>query len=343
MAEEKELTLHLVKTGSCGEIEVFVQGDLDLAKKEERCTFLTVHDIGSNHLDIVEFTKHVAMQGITNRSVFLHVSIPGQNLGEQDLNPDARFPTMQALGECLVTVLDKLEIKYALGLGVGAGSNIIARFAMKNQSRVLGTILIHPTSTSAGMVEHVRDQIINWKLESVGHNPTAEQYLVFHKFGYQVEKAKDKTKAMNEYKERLHNQLNPRNLKMYVEAFMNRTDISHKLASELSCDILIITGSKSSFLHSVETMYTHCNPAKCSILRIDDVGDVMFEATESSAQSILLFCQGLGYLTSLGIGGNRSRSGSINPPEKHLNISMAEYDKPNVKRLSLSARGDSEH
>ena len=27
------------------------------------------------------------------------------------------------------------------------------------------------------MVEHVRDQIINWKLDSVGHNPTAEQYL----------------------------------------------------------------------------------------------------------------------------------------------------------------------
>ncbi len=29
----------------------------------------------------------------------------------------------------------------------------------------------------SGMVEHVRDQIINWKLDSVGHNPTAEQYL----------------------------------------------------------------------------------------------------------------------------------------------------------------------
>ena len=83
---------------------------------------------------------------------------------------------------------------------------------------------------------------------------------------------------------------------------MNRTDISQRLASgimnvirltnnlkgrdtllnsqqskhgktliylflELVCDVLIITGSKSSFLHSVETMYSHCNPAKCSILR----------------------------------------------------------------------------
>ena len=44
------------------------------------------------------------------------------------------------------------------------------------------------------------------------------------------------------------------------------------------------------------------------IYRIDDVGDVLDEAPENASQSILLFCQGLGYLTSLGIGGNRSVS-----------------------------------
>jgi len=91
MAEDKDLTLHLVKTGSCGEIQVFVQGDLELAVKEERCTFLTVHDIGSNHLAMVEFTKDIAMQGITNRAVFLHVSIPGQEIGAQDLNQRQGF------------------------------------------------------------------------------------------------------------------------------------------------------------------------------------------------------------------------------------------------------------
>ena len=28
-----------------------------------------------------------------------------------------------------------------------------------------------------GVMEHFKDKIITWKLSSVGHNPTAEQYL----------------------------------------------------------------------------------------------------------------------------------------------------------------------
>ena len=35
---------------------------------------------------------------------------------------------MQNLGEDLVTVLDQLRIKYCIGIGDGAGSNIIVRF-----------------------------------------------------------------------------------------------------------------------------------------------------------------------------------------------------------------------
>ena len=41
-------------------------------------------------------------------------------------------------------------------------------------------------------------------------------------------------------------------------------------------------------------------------IRIDDVGDVLDEAPEKVSQSILLFSQGLGLFTSLGLGGNRS-------------------------------------
>ena len=80
---------------------------------------------------------------------------------------------------------------------------------------------------------------------------------------------------------------------------MNRTDISEKLMSEMVCDTLLIVGDQSSFLHTTETMYQHANTTKTSILRIDDVGDVLTEAPGKVSQSILLFCQGMGLLTSL--------------------------------------------
>ena len=76
------------------------------------------------------------------RSVFLHVVIPGQEPGAKDLPKDFSFPTMHQLGIGLVTILDQLRIARSLiasrncqklssssvvGLGDGAGANIITR------------------------------------------------------------------------------------------------------------------------------------------------------------------------------------------------------------------------
>ena len=40
---------------------------------------------------------------------------------------------MQELGEALVSVLDSLNIEYVVGLGEGAGANILARCADNTQ------------------------------------------------------------------------------------------------------------------------------------------------------------------------------------------------------------------
>ena len=42
---------------------------------------------------------------------------------------------IQALGEDLITVLDQLRIKYCIGIGDGAGANIITRFGMMHVTR----------------------------------------------------------------------------------------------------------------------------------------------------------------------------------------------------------------
>lgn len=81
---------------------------------------------------------------------------------------------------------------------------------MLHPSRCLGLVLVHPTSTTAGVMEHFKDKIISWKLENLGHNPTAEQYLVFHKFGDRVMVARDKEGAMEEFKDKLHEEINPK-------------------------------------------------------------------------------------------------------------------------------------
>ena len=54
--------------------------------------------------------------------------LPGQEEGADDLEEGAKFPSLQELGEDLVTILDQLDIQFVVGLGEGAGANILARF-----------------------------------------------------------------------------------------------------------------------------------------------------------------------------------------------------------------------
>ena len=55
-----------------------------------------------------------------------------------------------------------------------------------------------------------QDRIIKYKLEKWGHNPSAEQYLLFYKFGEKVFQAKDKEAAIKSYKEELTSEINPK-------------------------------------------------------------------------------------------------------------------------------------
>ena len=66
---------------------------------------------------------------------------------------------MRTMGSCLAEVVDTLAISYVIGLGEGAGANILARFGMDHPEKCLGLILIHCTSTQAGVMEFFRDKV----------------------------------------------------------------------------------------------------------------------------------------------------------------------------------------
>ncbi|KAA0189238.1 hypothetical protein HAZT_HAZT001642 [Hyalella azteca] len=373
----------------------------DLTKIDQRAVFLTVHDLGCNHNAWVQFLEHPVMKETRERSIFIHVVVPGQDDNAEDLPSEMTFPTMQQISEDLPGVLDKLEVKLVIGLGEGAGANILARFAMAAPDRCMGLILIHCTASSAGVMEHFKDKasffskrnvFISWKLSS-GVPSSAEQYLIIHKFGnppsilflllptssalslnnlfpsrpshiacplqrlvevrslvsllQQLESAENKESLIKEFQDRLQSKINPRNLRKYVEAFLKRSDFSSKLESKLGVETLLVTGSKASHVNAVHTMHQACNKTKASLLKIDDVGDVLSETVSSLmlpdkfAQSLLLFCKGLGVLTSVPLTGvDRPRMGSASGKGglvRQRTMSMEEYDTPNLRRFSFSS------
>ncbi|XP_043651590.1 exocyst complex component 4 isoform X6 [Drosophila teissieri] len=285
------------------------------------------------------------MTEIKERSCFIHVDVPGHADNSEALVDGFPFPSLQSLGEDLVTVLDYLHVKYVIGLGEGAGANVLARFGLAHPSRVLGLILINATGSAASVLQSFKNKFISWKSDEVAQS--AESFLMYHKFGHVMEQIvgenPDKEKIVAEYQKRLHRSLNSKNIGLYVKAFMNRKDLTLK---GCKVDVILITGMLSPYASMVEKLHRDVEKERVTILKIERAGDVLADAPGKVAQSILLFCKGQGLLTSVVMPGvDRGRAfstassgsfeGANGSRRLSRGISMEDYDKPNIRRLSI--------
>ncbi|XP_018803751.1 PREDICTED: uncharacterized protein ZK1073.1 isoform X6 [Bactrocera latifrons] len=334
---------YLVNTDKSGELTVTVQGDL--TQQEKRAVFITVHDLGCNHNSFQEFVSSSCMTEIKERSCFIHIDVPGHADNAEALPDSFQFPSLQTLGEDLITVLDFLHVKYVIGLGEGAGANVLARFGLAHPSRVLGLVLINATGSAASVLQSFKTKLIQWKNDDIAQS--AESFLMYHKFGHVMEQLvgdnPDKEKIVSEYQKRLHSTLNSKNVGLYVKAFMSRKDLTLK---GCKIDVILITGLLSPYASMVEKLHKDVEKEKVTILKIERAGDVLADAPAKVAQSILLFCKGQGILTSVVMPGvdrgraySTSSGGSVdgqNGSRKlSRGVSMEDYDKPNIRRLSI--------
>lgn len=95
------------------------------------------------------------MKGLTDRIIWLHVDLPGQEPNAPDLNIN-KYPSLPELAQELVIVLDHFKINQVTCLGEGFGANIAARFAMKHPNRCLGVALVHPTGSTASFFKYLK-------------------------------------------------------------------------------------------------------------------------------------------------------------------------------------------
>ncbi|XP_054165492.1 uncharacterized protein ZK1073.1-like [Oppia nitens] len=303
--EDVEETKNDIKTNKCGPISVYVQGNINNITLTTP-VFMTVHDLGTNHTEFHKLVEHPCMAKLKARSVWLHVEIPGQEFDAPDLPESLEFPSMDTLAEELVNVLNYFNIKYCVTLGEGAGANIIARFAIAHPDRVLGNILIHPTPNVEGVMQYFHDKMMTWRLNTLGMNSAAEQYLVFHKFGAH-ENIQNRDHVIKDYIQKLYSRMNPKNLRLYVESFLARTDLTPQLKDKMKVDTMLCSGSRNSHSHQVDQMQAAMDPKLTTRVKLDDCGDVLQDTPEAFAYDLLLFCQGLGLFSALPV----SRHGSI--------------------------------
>ncbi|XP_077993438.1 protein NDRG3-like [Glandiceps talaboti] len=304
-----------VETG-IGTLHVATLGD------RKRPAIVTFHDIGLNHVSQFQgFCNFIDMQPILKRFCVYHVNAPGQEEGANTLPHSFEYPTIDQISEGLLPVLQHFGIKTFIGLGVGAGANVLARFALHNPNKVDALFLVNCISSAAGWSEWFYQKVSSFYLRGNKVTKFTEDYLLWHHFG-------KKTMDLNHdlvhvYKESMMKNINPYNLACFIESYIKRTHLEirremdpekKKTAPQFKCPVMVLSGADSPHIKETVDMNSRLDPANSTWMKISDCGGMVLEEQPAKVcEAFQLFVQGLGYLPGLSVtqlSKHRSRGSS---------------------------------
>ncbi|XP_052564865.1 protein NDRG3 isoform X7 [Culex pipiens pallens] len=296
-----------------GDILVAVQGDTT------KPAIVTYHDLGLNYASsFAGFFNFPSMRSLLDNFCVYHVNAPGQEEGAPTFPEEYVYPTFDELGAQMLFVMSHFNLKSIIGLGVGAGANILARFALANPDKVGALCLINCSSTQAGWIEWGYQLLNTRNLRSKGMTQGVLDYLMWHHFGRNPEERN--LDLVQLYKSNFERSINPVNLAMLIDSYIKRTDLniartpsgSPQTTASLKMPVLNITGALSPHIDDTVTFNGRLVPEKTNWMKISDCGLVLEEQPGKLAEAFRLFLQGEGYAVgALQKLGKLSRSGTV--------------------------------
>ncbi|XP_034141898.1 protein NDRG3 isoform X2 [Drosophila guanche] len=286
-----------------GDIHVAIQGDTS------KPAIVTYHDLGLNYAtSFAGFFNFPVMRGLLENFCVYHVTAPGQEEGAPALPEDYVYPTMDELAAQLLFVLSHFGLKSVIGFGVGAGANILARFAHGHPDKVGALCLINCVSTQSGWIEWGYQSFNARFLRTKGMTQGVIDYLMWHHFGRNPEERNHDLVQM--YKQHFERAVNPTNLAMLINAYIHRNDLhlartppgtpgTETAATTLKMPVINITGSLSPHVDDTVTFNGRLDPTNSSWMKISDCALVLEEQPAKLAEAFRLFLQGEGYATPL--------------------------------------------
>lgn len=280
-----------------GTVVVSVQGE------RNKPAILTYHDIGLNHVSNFQaffnfVDTHILMQSFT----VYHVNSPGQTENAPNFPENYVFPTMDQLSETLMPVMKFYGIKHFIGVGVGAGANVLSRFALEHPDCVDGLFLVNPACTVAGWTEWGYQKVHAMQLRSSGMTAAPLEYLMWHHFGrFLDERSHDLIQVYRQY---FQTSVNPYNLSLFIDSFIKRTDLGivremdpmkKKTAKNFKCHVLLLAGDMSPHLEDTVTMNSRLDPTNSTWMKLSNCGMVLEEEPAKVSEALRYFLQGLGY------------------------------------------------
>lgn len=283
-----------------GPVKVSIYGE------RNKHPLVTFHDIGlDSENNFQNFFQFGTVVDLANKFCIYNINAPGQEIDSKPLPDNYVFPSMDGLAQIVSNVVEHFGFKSFIGFGVGAGANVLLRYALNHDKKLDALVLVNACITTAGWIEWGYQKLnINY-LQGQGMTSFTVDYLMWHHFGKNLDQCN--RDILRQYRTYFQNHPNPRNLSLFMESFLNRTEIViHDPASVvphlINMPVLQLVGSRSAFIEETITVNSKLNPAHTEWVKVSDsCGLVLDDKTESVTEAILLFFQGLGYFATMNV------------------------------------------
>uniref|UniRef100_A0A668UB93 N-myc downstream regulated 1b n=1 Tax=Oreochromis aureus TaxID=47969 RepID=A0A668UB93_OREAU len=262
--------------------------------KANHPAILTFHDVGLNHKSCFEtLFNHQDMHEIIRHFPVCHVEAPGQHEAAKTLHT---YPTMDQLSEALPSVLKHFGV---IGLGVGAGAYILARFALNHPDLVDGLVLININPSAEGLMDTFATKITGW-------TQTLPDTIIAHLTS--VSNLQDEILTNHDliatYRHHITTTMNQANVSQFFCSYNHRNALEVERpipggninVRTLKCSTLLIVGDHSPAVDAVVDCNSKLNPTKTTLLKMADCGGLpQVDQPAKVIEAFKYFIQGMGY------------------------------------------------
>ncbi|XP_064016640.1 protein NDRG4 isoform X4 [Pogoniulus pusillus] len=341
-----------------GLLHVVIRG----SPKGNRPAILTYHDVGLNHkLCFNTFFNYEDMQEITKHFVVCHVDAPGQQAGASQFPQGYQYPSMDQLAAMLPSVVQHFGFKYVIGIGVGAGAYVLAKFALIFPDLVEGLVLMNIDPNGKGWIDWAAAKVgtalvpTSWpwclvwgsqrgaitacapSSQLSGLTSTLPDLVLSHLFSQ--EELMNNTELVQSYRQQIGTVVNQFNLQLFLNMYNSRRDLDINRpgtvpnAKTLRCPVMLVVGDNAPAEEGVVECNSKLDPTTTTFLKMADSGGLP-QVTQPGklSEAFKYFLQGMGYMPSASMTRlARSRTASL------TSASSAEGTRPRACTHSESS------
>ncbi|XP_074427793.1 protein NDRG2-like [Larus michahellis] len=229
------------------------------------------------------------MGEIVKNFLVVHVDPPGMEEGAPPYPPGYQYPSLEQLAEMIPCILQYLNIASIIGMGVGAGAFVLAKFGLLHPEAVEGLVLVNIDPQAKGWMDWAAHKLS-------GLTSSTTDMILAHLFTQ--EELSAAPPAVQSSRARLG--ATP-NAPLLWGMYNSRGDLglARSGAGSLRCPMLLVVGDGSPHEEAVVECNAKLDPTQTSFLKMaDGGGQPQLSQPAKLTEAFKYFVQGMGYMAA---------------------------------------------